>query len=267
MDSSDSRNKYMNCSYEEGLVWEPLCGCFSIGTVEVCAPADDDDAIDDGGSGGTDGGCYYQGGDCDGDLYNTPPGGSPDPKTCPAGQVADVNGDCIDGEVPCVGNPVKNPRIAEQKQNSGVDGGRFTVGDDAVRDGGNRDHKGLDLLVGHGEPLFTMREGEVKAIGNDKDGLGKYVIVNYDIGGEDVWILYAHLNTVNVGSGTIPQGTVIGTAGISGNLAGAIEKNFAYQHVHMEVRIGGWSGSAKDPENYINTKFYTNGNVVPGTDC
>lgn len=268
--SVNARNKVQSCTYEEGLTWEPLCGCFSIGTVEVCAPADDNDAIDDGGSGGTDGGCYYTAGECDEEPLYPPGGGAgddPEPESCPAGQVEDVNGNCITGEVPCVGNPVKNPRIAEQKQNFGVDGGRFTVGDDAVRDAGNTDHKGLDLLVGHGEPLFTMKDGKVEAIGNSFD-FGKYVIVSYDINGEDVWMLYGHLNTANVVSGTsISQGTVIGTVEISGNLAGAIRDGYAYQHVHMETRIGGWSGTPKDPEDYITTQFDSNGNPVSGTDC
>ncbi|MCP9291473.1 M23 family metallopeptidase [Gracilimonas sediminicola] len=186
IDSSNNRNKSMACTYEEGLVWEPLCGCFSIGTVEVCdQQIDDEDPGGDTGDGPAN--CYYEPEGCEEDTNpnddGSSPGGDPNNSSCPAGQVEDGNGNCIDGEVPCQGNPVKNPRIAEQKQNSGLDGGRFTVGDDAVRDGGNRDHKGLDLLVGHGEPLFSMREGEVKAIGNDKDGLGKYVIVNYDVGG------------------------------------------------------------------------------------
>lgn len=269
VDSSVSRSKSMTCTYEEGLVWKPLCGCFNIGRVEVCdqqIEEPDDDCVFGPAC------CHYEPQGCEEDPPTNDGGGStsdPNSNSCLTGQVEDENGNCIAGEVPCQGNPGKIPRIAEQKQNSGLDGGRFTVGDNAVRDGGDRDHKGLDLLLGHREPLFTMKEGEVEFIGNNYQyGLGKYVIVSYDIGGQDVWVLYAHLNTDNVGSNeTVPQGIVIGTAGISGNLAGAIEKNFACEPVHVEVRIGGWSGPAKDPENYMNIKFYTNGNVVPGTDC
>ncbi len=274
-DSSRSRNKSLVCTYEEGLVWEPLCGCFSIGTIEVCPPSDDKQ-LDPGDDGGSTTDCHYEPEGCQEDPNpNDPPfggggsngGDTNEPDHCPIGQVEDANGNCIMGEVPCEGNPLKSPRIAEQKQNSGINGGRFTVGDNAVRDGGNRDHKGLDLLVGHGEALFTMKQGVVKAI-ESSEKLGKYVIVSYNIGGEDVWILYAHLNTVNISYGTFPQGTVIGTAGISGNLAGAIKDNYAYQHVHVEARIGGWSGkNPKNPENYLSTKFNSDGTIVSGTDC
>ena len=107
----------------------------------------------------------------------------------------------------------------------------------------------------------------VVKIANDEDGWGNFIVVKYNVNGNIIWTIYAHLESVSIEEGSVTKGTVIGTAGISGNLAGAIRDNYAYQHVHVEVRIGGWSGSAKDPENYMNTKFYTNGNVVPGTDC
>ncbi|MEQ8524046.1 M23 family metallopeptidase [Gracilimonas sp.] len=270
--SSNSKNKILTCTYEETLSWEPLCGCFSIGTVEVCAPADD--AIDDGGSGGTGGGCYYSGGDCDEAPYN-PPGGShddPDQEVCPTGQVEDADGNCIDGEVPCVGNPVKNPRIAEQT-NSGIEGGRF--GNTRNRP---KPHLGIDIKNDVGSPFFSMYSGTVVSTGHDPEELGYWVTVQISVDGEYYTIQYNHLKkNGRPGKNTqVNPGDVIGIQGLSGNLERAIFKDYTddpHTHIVARKRISnGWNleddySDEINPEQIITTKFDNNGNPVAGTDC
>jgi hypothetical protein len=263
-----------SCSIEEGLTWVPECGCFSPGTIEVCADSDDGGGGSGGGGGGEDtSDCYYETGGCEEDPGPDDPyggdGGSGSTGSCLTGQVEDPNGNCVMGEIPCVGNPLKNPRIAAQT-NSGIEGGRFRIGDDAVRDGRNNPHKGIDLKVAHGEAILSMYDGQVLRKAYEKDGWGQFIMVKYpNVNGKEVWTVYAHLNTISVEEGDpISPGTVLGTAGISGNLTGAIIDGYAIQHVHIETRIGGWS--AKDPQNpeeYLTTQFDDNGNAVSGTDC
>lgn len=188
VDSSANRNKSLTCSYTDGLVWVPECGvsgCFGPGTVEICAPSDYEelDPNNDGGGDGTTG-CYYEPQGCEEDPDpNDPPGGGgsgdsddPDPDNCPVGQVEDTNGDCIDGEMPCVGNPVKNPRIAEQA-NSGIEGGRKGY----TRSQGTQFHSGLDLRNDSGKPWFSPFSGNIDAFGEDKDGLGWYVTIRLGV--------------------------------------------------------------------------------------
>lgn len=267
-----------SCSYEDGLTWVPECndgfGCFAPGTVEVC---DDSGSGGGGGEDTGDGGggddpsdCYYDPGGCEEDSDPYGGGSGPGSSTsCSIGQVEDTDGNCVMGEIPCEGNPLKNPRIAAQT-NSGIEGGRFNIGDNAVRDGGNSPHRGIDLKVGHGEAIFSMSDGVVLRKAYDEDGWGQFVVVKYpNIDGKEVWTVYAHLNNISIDEGeTISPGTVLGTAGISGNLASAIRKGYATQHVHIETRIGGWSGKEpKNPEEYLTTQFDNYGNPVSGTDC
>lgn len=268
--NGSNKSKSSNCTSEEGLTWDFDYQCFSIGIIRICepvGPSNPEVEIPEGGNSDYDDDCQYTAGGCEEEPVGGGGGAGTEPTTnCPFGQVEDANGNCIVGEVPCEGNPLKNPRIAPQKKNSGMDGGRFTVGEEAVRNQGTKDHNGLDLLIGHGEALFVLANGNVRATGKS-DKLGLYVIVSYEINNEDVWILYGHLNSIRVGNGEIDKGTVIGTAGISGNLAGAIRDQYAFQHVHIEVRIGGWNGIPINPEYYISTKFDTNGNPINETDC
>ena len=68
------------------------------------------------------------------------------------------------------------------------------VGQDAVRvnlDGTKRDHRGVDIKVGHGEAIYSSYNGEVYAISRSDD-FGLFVIMRYDIGGETVNMLFAH---------------------------------------------------------------------------
>lgn len=264
----------VTCTSSDGLIWVPECGCFGPGTIEVCAPSDDAQQLepDDGGGGTAD--CNYEPGGCEEDPTAGDPtgGGSGSTKAtyCPDGQVETIDGSCVNGEMPCIGNPLKNPRIAPQT-NSGIQGGRFTTNENgtAVRNGGTKDHYGLDIDVDHGEALFSMYDGQVITRGYDKEGWGKWLMVRYFVDGKEIWTVYAHLNTIQIEDNVMfSPGLPLATSGFSGNLKGAIEKGYAIQHLHVEMKENGWKGKDKiNPEDYLTTKFDSNGNVIAGTDC
>ena len=254
--SSSDQNIMMSCGSEEGIIWVSECGCFAPGEITVC---EEQFEPDDGGGGGGSTSCHYEPGGCEED---------PDPNPDPPGG----GGTSGSGEEPCLGNPLQQPRLASQLGASGIEGARMRVGQDAVRinlDGTKRDHRGVDIKVGHGEAIYSPYGGEVYAIGRS-DKIGLYVIMKYEIGGETVNMLFAHLNNSSINEGaTYPAGTIIGSAGISGNLGDAIKKGYAIQHVHIEVRTGeGWaSGDMKDAEDYMTTKFDDSGSPISTTDC
>jgi murein DD-endopeptidase MepM/ murein hydrolase activator NlpD len=67
----------------------------------------------------------------------------------------------------------------------------------------------------------------------------------------------------------VDAGTIIGQAGETGNLASAIERGYAIQHLHIEIREGtNWNtATKKNPEEYVKTKFDSNGKVIESTKC
>ncbi len=60
--------------------------------------------------------------------------------------------------VPCKGDPLREPRITSPG-NSGLNGGRFRVGSNAVRNSGSRSHYGLDLSCDADQPIFAPKNG------------------------------------------------------------------------------------------------------------
>ena len=202
------------------------------------------------------------------------PGEDPDnEETCPLGQIDDGFGNYIDEEgetEPCVGNPVKNPRIAPQ-ENSGINGGRF--GFTRINpDGSPKEHSALDIKVNFGEPIYSMFDGIIINTGYQEDGWGNWILIKSDIGGTDYYLLYAHLDDINYISGSIPAGSMLGTAGDSGNLKEAINEGFAVMHLHLEIRkvLSGvtFNNSEKiNPEEVLTTKFSSTEEPLLETDC
>ena len=81
---------------------------------------------------------------------------------CALGEIADGNGEFIGEEEdpePCVGNPLKNPRIAPQS-NSGIEGGRFGFAR-TNPDGSPKEHSALDIKVNFGEPIYSLSNGTI----------------------------------------------------------------------------------------------------------
>ena len=181
---------------------------------------------------------------------------------------------------PCAGNPVKRPRLAPQTV-TGKTGARLTDGNTRpiVRQGGTRAHNGTDIAMPVGTTVYNMMTAKVLYTHTNKSW-GNHVMVEVTINGKAHWLLYAHLAS-NYGSKIIPgdtiqAGDIIGESALSGNIANAIKQNATVPHLHMELvekqstgNYNDWrkQGHTKDVESIMTTKFDSNGNVIPNTDC
>jgi murein DD-endopeptidase MepM/ murein hydrolase activator NlpD len=96
--------------------------------------------------------------------------------------------------------------------------------------GGRRAHKGIDLAMPTGTPVFATADGIVsKAEWFSSYGL--YISLEH---GADIQTRYGHLSRLNVAAGQpIRKGDVIGYVGSTGRSTGP--------HLHYEVRIAGAS--------------------------
>lgn len=162
---------------------------------------------------------------------------------------------------PCDGDPVYSPEIAPTP-GQGVDGGRFGAG----RSDGTP-HNGLDIKSPIDGPLYSMFSGSVYAAVQSSGDFGNYIIIQSQYEGETIYVLYAHLNSIEVQNGEqINTSSFIGLTGDTGNAAGT------EPHVHIEVRKNinehGYNNApAFDPENYMSTKFDESGNPTPPSNC
>lgn len=88
-------------------------------------------------------------------------------------------------------------------------------------------HNGIDIGAGMGSALFAADSGTVVYAGFMLGGYGNFVVIDH---GNGYTTLYEHLNTISVGCGeNVFQGSVIGTAGTTGNSTGP--------HLHFEIRF------------------------------
>lgn len=88
----------------------------------------------------------------------------------------------------------------------------------APRDGGRREHQGVDIFAPRGTPVLAATDGIVTSVGTNR------------LGGNVVWVLrpmrresmyYAHLDTQETSVGRrVKAGDVLGTVGSTGNAAG-----------------------------------------------
>jgi len=91
-------------------------------------------------------------------------------------------------------------------------------------------HLGIDLAAGEGSPVYAADSGVVTmASGGWNGGYGNVIMIDH---GNGYASLYAHLSVIGVSiCQSVGQGSVIGSAGNTGNSFGA--------HLHFEVRQGG----------------------------
>lgn len=83
------------------------------------------------------------------------------------------------------------------------------------RDGGARDHEGIDIMAPRGTPVIAVADGVITNVGNTRLG-GR--VVWQDDSARGVTYYYAHLNTQEVHVGQrIRAGSRIGTVGNTGN--------------------------------------------------
>lgn len=108
----------------------------------------------------------------------------------------------------------------------------------------SKDHKGIDIGVGVGTPVYAAASGRVAytAIdgGDIHRGYGKFLEINH---GNGLSSLYAHLSKwVVAGGQQVTKGQLIAYSGNTGNTTGA--------HLHFETRR---NGKAVNPIDYIGT--------------
>lgn len=99
-------------------------------------------------------------------------------------------------------------------------------------------HKGIDIAIAGGTPIYAAHNGTVVAT-TGHWSYGNVVMID---NGDGISTLYAHMQSaaiVSVGQ-TVTQGQVIGYVGSTGNSSG--------NHLHFEVRV---NGVRQNPRNYI----------------
>lgn len=103
--------------------------------------------------------------------------------------------------------------------------------------GTRRFHSGVDIGAPSGTPVVATASGTVVSAGWN-GGYGKAIVIQH---GDTQQTLYGHLSEISVQAGqTVPQGTVIGLVGSTGNSTGP--------HLHFETRSPGANGwVAVDP--------------------
>lgn len=98
-------------------------------------------------------------------------------------------------------------------------------------------HLGIDIAAGTGAPIYAADSGVIVFSGWYSN-YGNMVMIDHQNGYHTV---YAHLNNINLGCGTIVhQGQIIGNAGSTGNSTGP--------HLHFEIR---YMGAFVNPWDYL----------------
>ena len=148
--------------------------------------------------------------------------------------------------------------------------------------GSSRGHKGIDIISGATyKDVHSLMCGTVEAVVSSfstnqykSSSLGNVInIKSKDKNGNTVYILYCHLDRVNVTVGqAISHGTIIGKSGSTGNAAQILDakgklKNGIYKenwHCHIEASSQGaglttfFGKDRLQPEDYMKTKFDAN---------
>jgi murein DD-endopeptidase MepM/ murein hydrolase activator NlpD len=99
-------------------------------------------------------------------------------------------------------------------------------------------HRGIDIALPVGNPVYAADTGTVTFAGWNIYGFGNLIVVNHGNGYET---FYAHLDAINIVPGQIVyQGNVIGATGNTGNSSGP--------HIHFEIRL---NAGQQDPCWYL----------------
>ena len=182
------------------------------------------------------------------------------PFKCPEGQVKDSTGKCQEKKKPCIGNPVINPTIAPQLGDSGIAGGLHGTctreGSGCLGNPSKKMHDGVDIKNIYGAPVYAMYDGTARLatqIKNGKvDGAGYHISIISTVNGQNIRLVYFHLQENNRKSGIVKAGDIIGYQGDSGNLKAAIEQELTESHVHVKAEK---NGQMADPLEYLATKI------------
>ena len=107
----------------------------------------------------------------------------------------------------------------------------------------SRWHKGIDIDLETGDPVFAAFDGVVRIQRYNRGGFGNYVMIRHYNGLET---LYGHLSKALVKiNQSVRAGEIIGYGGSTGRSSGP--------HLHFEVRL---MGQAFDPARIIDFKTY-----------
>lgn len=117
-------------------------------------------------------------------------------------------------------------------------------------------HKGIDIYVGYGSPIYAANNGVVYKTGSGcypgnlscNGRQGNYVIINHNAGG--YYTVYMHMKEFYVTEGqTVARGQKIGAMGNTGEVYPVPSSSNPYggTHLHFEVRVGGAYGTSINP--------------------
>jgi peptidoglycan LD-endopeptidase LytH len=127
----------------------------------------------------------------------------------------------------------------------GVNGSAIWSGFGAERDGGRREHRGVDIFAARGTPVLAATDGWVTRVETTRVG-GKVVWMQPLFGNMRVY--YAHLNEQWVEPGDfVLAGEPLGAVGNTGN---AITTP-PHLHFGVYVRRPGVRGGARDPVEFL----------------
>ena len=170
---------------------------------------------------------------------------------------------------PCLGDPCYYPTLARQRV-SGISGARFGK----VRNGGTRQHNGLDLKMTEGSDLFAMYDSYIYDIREDDvGGWGRYIICLTTHRGKRIFIMYAHIRKAKVRVGEfVKAGDLIAISGDTGNVDEAVEQGYTSLHLHLEVRemkpgVPFRNCKALDPEDFLGSELNKNGRPISKRPC
>lgn len=108
----------------------------------------------------------------------------------------------------------------------------------------SRWHKGIDIDLDIGDPVYAAFDGVVRIQRYNAGGFGTYVLIRHYNGLETI---YAHLSeAIVVPNQTVRAGQIIGFGGSTGRSTGS--------HLHFETRL---MGQAFDPARIIDFNTYT----------
>src|SRR5688572_13757686 len=114
----------------------------------------------------------------------------------------------------------------------------------APRDGGARDHHGVDIFAPRGTPVLAAAAGYVNGVRETQRG-GRVVWLRDER--RSLSLYYAHLDTQLVANGTaVSVGDTLGTVGNTGNARGTPP------HLHFGIYSRGWG--PVDPLPFIDTR-------------
>lgn len=89
----------------------------------------------------------------------------------------------------------------------------------------------IEIKYGLGKPVYAAAKGTI-ALANDNWGrAGRTIIIDH---GNNIYTLYAHLNKINIRSGKVNSGDIIGEVGYSGNAKNLRVDNLP-PHLHFMV--------------------------------